>query len=922
MPTKIRRCLYIGLGGTGINTILNTKKLFYDTYGNKPPMVGFLGVDTDGSSFGDHISLRNGQTIGLDNDEMCSIMVEDPFPKFDHNQEYLEWFPTENSRGLGTMTKGAGQIRSNGRFALWQDPEKFITKLKDKITDITNVENNDNPFYHLLSTAPTEIHMVFSICGGTGCGTFINAAYLIKQHFPTCNLYGYAVMPGVFLAQNAPQMPFVEGNAFGSLEDLDWLMLNDPTRDPFNIDNLNARYSTKIKPFNVFTLIDNENKNGACVDHVDKICQMISLALVASAGESSAGNSTNFDNMEKRAGGKLYDVQGKAAWASGMGICEVMIKGEDLAKIYAQKATLQLIDKLTASDGDTNMAATNWINKMQIREDQGQDQVIDYMFSKAPRQQMPEIANVSDAKNEVETWISKVTDDSVEVKDASNKLKTLSERITEELDKFVRENLQKSGLKFTENVIQGIKSQIEVCNKEMINEKADLESKSQVLQGKLTAAESTLAAYRHHWYSFGSDHTEEYKENVTTSAFNVAVSTREIKRRQYAIDFYSGLILQLESTIKTITDIENKLQNLHGGINMQLSELQQGINQNQQIFQIDLTRKYVNQITVEEKSDVMMSYFLGQTDMLSLATLNNQQELEQVFMNYTTTLKGVNRWKDITIDTVINSMSDKEKNNLVKDALFKSSPLLKYSYGHLGRNPQIKADEMLLVGVYDQAHPILTTEQLSKHLNKDSKAKPEFCSTGSKTSIIFYQLVGPIPPCALRDLAHYKEKAEKAVWNVHFDRIIQERMKDEGWSLFPMDDTSDIMELWVKGFIFEHIRNKSGKYQYQDFNESDRSVDDYWVSLGTDSRAMAYTVFKQKMANQKTHDAFAEKIQANILDMGQTKYQQLVQDVKAGQNYYNKYSQINLQRATLNSKGYGNIKKQITDEVDFVKKKL
>ena len=51
MPTKIRRCLYIGLGGTGMNSILNTKKMFVDTYGEVPPMVAFLGIDTDGNAY-------------------------------------------------------------------------------------------------------------------------------------------------------------------------------------------------------------------------------------------------------------------------------------------------------------------------------------------------------------------------------------------------------------------------------------------------------------------------------------------------------------------------------------------------------------------------------------------------------------------------------------------------------------------------------------------------------------------------------------------------------------------------------------------------------------------------------------------------------------------------------------------------------
>ena len=44
MATKIKRCLYVGLGGTGMNALLHTKKMFIDTYGEVPPMIGFLGT--------------------------------------------------------------------------------------------------------------------------------------------------------------------------------------------------------------------------------------------------------------------------------------------------------------------------------------------------------------------------------------------------------------------------------------------------------------------------------------------------------------------------------------------------------------------------------------------------------------------------------------------------------------------------------------------------------------------------------------------------------------------------------------------------------------------------------------------------------------------------------------------------------------
>ena len=41
MATKIKRCLYVGLGGTGMNALLHTKKMFVETYGEVTGMTYF-----------------------------------------------------------------------------------------------------------------------------------------------------------------------------------------------------------------------------------------------------------------------------------------------------------------------------------------------------------------------------------------------------------------------------------------------------------------------------------------------------------------------------------------------------------------------------------------------------------------------------------------------------------------------------------------------------------------------------------------------------------------------------------------------------------------------------------------------------------------------------------------------------------------
>lgn len=173
MATKIKRCLYVGLGGTGMNALLHTKKMFIDTYGEVPPMIGFLGIDTDGGAYKKSLLSVKGEPVTLDPKEQMPILVKKARPYYDENKEAFAWIPEENLYALTSMELGAGQVRTNGRFAFTINYADLCRKVDTVLAQITNAHIINNDKYELLGNN-TEIHMVFSVCGGTGCGTFVN----------------------------------------------------------------------------------------------------------------------------------------------------------------------------------------------------------------------------------------------------------------------------------------------------------------------------------------------------------------------------------------------------------------------------------------------------------------------------------------------------------------------------------------------------------------------------------------------------------------------------------------------------------------------------------------------------------------------------------------------------------------------------
>ena len=87
------------------------------------------------------------------------------------------------------------------------------------------------------------------------------------------------------------------------------------------------------RPFNAFFFVDNKNSNNDTYMHVDQLAEMVSLALVTSAGELSTAAASVSDNLEKNISEGSMNIENKKAWVAGLGVCEIMYHGEDLKEL-------------------------------------------------------------------------------------------------------------------------------------------------------------------------------------------------------------------------------------------------------------------------------------------------------------------------------------------------------------------------------------------------------------------------------------------------------------------------------------------------------------------------------------------------------------------------------------------------------------
>ena len=912
MATKIKRCLYVGLGGTGMNALLHTKKMFVETYGEVPPMIGFLGIDTDGDAYKKELPSSHGP-ISLAPNEQTPIQVEDAQAAYITSRQHFGWVHPNNVFALTAMTKGAGQIRSNGRFALTCNFEALTNKVKDAVGRITAANIKTNPKYDADFVGDVEVHMVFSMSGGTGAGTFINMAYVIRQALGKCKVTGYAVLPDIFECMSQYGMDRVKPNTYGSIIDLDYFMHLNGT-EGLQFDYVTSVQDVKSRPFSAFFFIDNRNKGGDSYSNVDQLAEMISLALVTSSGELSGSVDSVTDNVEKSIMNGDGMVGNKRAWVSGMGACEILFRGKDMCEINALKNAQRIIQRMISSCQDANMIVNNWIDspEVNIRENGGaeNDNVIDFLLPKNPKYPLDDIDDDQTAENSVKAFIEAVRPKDEEVQ---NKVLELKGRVLRELHNLLVKSLnQECGVGLANDVLDGLKSQVGLFLNEMNDEKDKLSEAQPRIENAIKVSCADLKEYSGHFFK-SKGRLEDLRQGVREAGMALAINIRELKRRDGAITFFSALMQAINEEKLKINDIENKLKAVNTSFTNRITALQNNVSRNNAAsFQIDLAKQAINTIGIND-DEIQIVDFLGKlpyTEKFYEIDSKPTEEIENALLGYTRLLPTAKKWANTTIDDVMKKM-DKENpeglDRILRMALGKASPLLNINTrGEVG----YRVAHFTYVGV-PMNSTILSDNGRLECLAGGEKIN--FTRLGMNDRIIIYNQIGVVPAYFIGSLESYRQKYINSNIFSHFDYNLYNRMQKENFQLEPVkEDGSRDIELWVRGFVFGLIKNDNGKY-YVKNKKTGKALLDYWVELAT-YRNDAFNAFVADIFTLRPQ--FKDYIVNWHKDHGQDAIKQLRADVKA--NYREKYSQLFMDNEELLSRGNEQIADLMEKELKFI----
>lgn len=849
MATKIRRSLFIGLGGTGMNTLLYTKKMFIDTYGEIPPMVGFLGIDTDGGVYNKSLPAADGTPVSLTTSEQLPISVNSPAQIYMNDPSRYPWLPECNASSLSALNIGAGQLRSNGRFAVTLKKEEIANRVQSKMQQINAAEIIDNDKYQLLSTS-VEVHVVFSLSGGTGCGTFLNIAYLLQQLLPDAKISGYAVLADVFRSMiQGAAVARVRPNAMGALRDIDFLTHLGLNSTPVEIKWAHDVQRVVSRPFSALYLVDNRNANGDIFNNVDQLCEMISLALITSTGELSVAAASVSDNVSKVIADGNMDIKNKKAWAAGFGVSEIVFNGHALSDIYTAKAAVQLVNRmLNGGCDDPSVMANAWIDDTRIRENMGKDDVIDYFMTPKPQFQYTEIDNPENPLAEAKLYLDTRAVDRTE--DLNTKLDELKTRVRSSLRDFMRATLNREcGVFLAEKILGSIRTQMDLCNAEMKAEVKNLVDELPRALASLETSCSELADCMGTWFKKGK---AQYMEDVCAAVQRVAQLRREIKRREMAREFYNSMNGMLSEVYARIDVIMSNLNAVRDRANDRIESIRQGLGTGG-FFQFDLAVSEAPKVTVDNNDislhDFVEKYMTPLGGVASIADMTTDETAAEI-NKYTSTLPGCAALAGRSVEQVLSEMPAAELTSLLKRAIAKSMPLFTIDYRGFdaeARAPQIN----FFVGVENKDRTILKREDVFREMVPGAQSV-EYSSIGMKNRILIYRQISVVPAFAVAATKLYEPEYERyeegRVGTSHWDAQMCARMARERFSLMPANtvERRNIIGMWVMAVLYGLVSYADGQYYIKSKGLGGRPLTGFRVSMGN-TRHEAYTFFEDNI---------------------------------------------------------------------------
>jgi hypothetical protein len=340
----VRPTLIIGLGGTGHEVLVRLKAKLLDVFGKDIfEVVRLLCFDTADESL--QASTSKGETVTLEEHELISISNV-PVPGILANKNQWStihsWIPT--NLPVTAVTAGARMVRALGRVSFFFHYGIIKSRIEKAIEDVKKIGivGRIRSSNVVVSESPVmNVFIVCSVSGGTGGGTFIDAAYLAhklckSKGIENAFLTGILVLPEVFSSVRDER---IRANAFAALRELDHYMTNGDLSVEYEKGKPLGRLGKTL--FSICYLVDAVNEDGRRLSGIPQLAPMIAEAIRQQiASQVGKANDSRFDNVASL---HVPDETGAMGHYSGVGIASISFPAKQIIDVCANRLGAELI---------------------------------------------------------------------------------------------------------------------------------------------------------------------------------------------------------------------------------------------------------------------------------------------------------------------------------------------------------------------------------------------------------------------------------------------------------------------------------------------------------------------------------------------------------------------------------------------------
>lgn len=843
-----KKTAVVGLGGTGMHAVLYMKRKLLETYGEIPPMIKFLVIDTT-----DVDGLEGNDPVELEPGEFLKLQVREPGTLINTNPEVKAWIPDSVPRF--SLTQGAKQIRPLGRLAVFANAGEIERKIKALIGSVRDFRITRHDKYEVKGEN-LLVNLVCSLSGGTGSGCYLDTAMLVRSTLQDSDrLIGYFLMPDIFVGR--PTTANVEPNAYAALKEINYFF-----------DNGRARYmlggSTRTIDGGLFSaayLINKTNAQGVEYHSLSDLKEFLGMGMLLQSTATGKGAADILDNLE----GLLiqYKWFDKPTVFSSFGMSELVYPGAWYADLYARKIALRTLEAvfLGGNVDDVEDSVDDFVRVAGLREHDADD-VINSVLDPGD---LPSFPLPKEFKKETLPLVfgrreSHLAEARRTCRDtAIQSLTRLKAEKTAAVQARLREILSRpKGLELARAFIASLNGRLSEYKDEIAQERETYERQREEISGRYEALEAEAAREANSFFQAAKRAevpVRKYKQTVEREGALIA----EIERRDRAIDLFAHLLAETARWKDGLANLSSYCTTLIGEFSKEVEHRQSA-------------KREIRPFTYELKPDDLTSYqpkpnpedfltWLTKAQSMTVMDLTEKRiaDVKDLLLTYGGQDAVVEQMRSRTVDDVLRQLPRQERLEHVRQLDMMASPLWQYDRGLISGDK--KTENIYLFGVRDVDDTVFEPEAIKSAIA--SPHPPQIVSTGDGQRVICFKIEAAVPAFVVANIKRYRERYLEQMKTLpyHLHRDWATELPD----LFPSSNDDETRKYWSLALAAPfNLITRKGEYYYVRSEKKGQRTRDYLVRLGQ-GRREAMRVF---LDDAELIEEVREQIDSTMVKLG------------------------------------------------------